>query len=158
MKNIKVRHIIGTLAIIAIAIMNFTYAHNNYNIANMSNKARVAATTAAPTYREELEIEYQFCYSYACDVTIYGKYTFGTHTITFYSKSMKGALSKAEKYAQEVNEAKFYYAEVNQKCYITKSYTEAYRVNCLNSGNLNYCQTKDAICEPLEYESSLNNE
>lgn len=35
MKHIKVRYIIGTFAIIAVVVINFTYAHNNYGIHNI---------------------------------------------------------------------------------------------------------------------------
>lgn len=153
MKNIQ--YIIGILAILAIVIMNFAYAHNNYNISKMSHISKVAATTTAPTYREELEVEYQFCDSYAYDVVVYGKYAFGTHRVTFYSKSMKEAYNTAKSYTQEVNQTNTYYAEVDRNCYITKSYREAHRVKCLQSGNLRYCETHDAICDPLEYESNL---
>lgn len=47
------------------------------------------------------------------------------------------------------------YAEVDMKWYITETYRDAHRVNCLQSGSLMYCETKDAECDPLEYESSL---
>ena len=47
------------------------------------------------------------------------------------------------------------YAEVDMKWYITETYQDAHRVNCLQSGNLMYCETKDVECDPLEYESSL---
>ncbi len=47
------------------------------------------------------------------------------------------------------------YAEVDMKWYITETYRNAHRVNCLQSGNLMYCETKDVECDPLEYESSL---
>ena len=63
--------------------------------------------------------------------------------------------NKAKKYAQDVNELGMDYAEVDMKWYITETYRDAHRVNCLQSGNLMYCETKDAECDPLEYESSL---
>lgn len=157
MKQIKIRHIIGTLAIIATVIMNFTYAHNNYGLPKMSRVTKAYATTAAPTYREELVFEYKFCDSYAYDVNVYWKdpNIFGYRIVTFTSKSMKEAYDKAKEYAQEVNDFGMDYAEVDMKCYITESYRDAHRVNCLPSGNLRYCETKDAECDPLEYNSSL---
>lgn len=172
MKHIKVRYIIGTFAIIAVVVMNFTYAHNNYGIHNMNRITNACATKPLPSYREELEFEYKFCDSYAYDVKVYSKKTpeqikedsikgwkndsiYGYHVITFTSKSMKEAYNKAKKYAQDVNELGMDYAEVDMKWYITETYRDAHRVNCLQSGNLMYCETKNVECDPLEYESSL---
>lgn len=75
MKHIKVRYIIGTFAIIAVVVMNFTYAHNNYGIHNMNRITNACATKPLPSYREELEFEYKFCDSYAYDVKVYSKKT-----------------------------------------------------------------------------------
>lgn len=55
MKHIKIRYIIGTFAIIAVVVMNFTYAHNNYGIHNMNRITNACATKPLPSYREELE-------------------------------------------------------------------------------------------------------
>lgn len=174
MKYIKIRYIIGTLAIIAIVVMNFTYAHNNYGIPKMNGITKANATTAAPTYREVLEIEYENCPVYTYDVIVHAKKTpdeifwdiehggyigpyWGEHRVPFYSKSMQKAYEAAKKYAQDVNESnpELDFAEVDMSCYISLAHTEAHRVNCLQSGNLMYCETKDAECDPLEYESSL---
>lgn len=73
MKHIKIRYIIGTFAIIAVVVMNFTYAHNNYGIHNMNRITNACATKPLPSYREELEFEYKFCDSYAYDVKVYSK-------------------------------------------------------------------------------------
>lgn len=172
MKRIKIRHIIGTLAIIAIVVMNFTYAHNNYGIPKMSGVTKVYATTAAPTYREELDIVYMNCPVYTYDVVVHGIKTseelhwdsiHGGYVgpyweglrIPFYSKSMQEAYDLAKKYAQSVNEMGLDYAEVDMNCYISLAHTDGHRVNCLQSGNLQNCETKDGACDPLEYKSSL---
>ena len=75
MRYIKIRYIIGTLAIIAIIVMNFTYAHNNYGIPKMNGITKANATTTAPAYREEKRTSYKYCPRYAYDVVIYsGRY------------------------------------------------------------------------------------
>lgn len=73
MKYIKIRYIIGTLAIIAIVVMNFTYAHNNYGIPKMNGITKANATTTAPAYREEKRASYKNCPRYAYDVVIYSR-------------------------------------------------------------------------------------
>lgn len=173
MKHIKNQHIIGILAILTIIVMNFTYAYNNYGKQKNRSLTKAYATTAAPTYREELEIEYMNCPVYTYDVIIngiktsddkrwdiehggyIGSYWEGDFRISFYSKSMQEAYDAAKKYAQGVNEMGLDHAEVDMNCYFSLAHTEAHRVNCQQSGNLRYCETKDAECDPLEYSSSL---
>lgn len=171
MKYIKIRYIIGTLAIIAIVVMNFTYAHNNYGIPKMNGITKANATTTAPAYREEKRTSYKYCPRYAYDVVIYsGRYPKDTlfveqdhgwlngayilRRIPFYSLNLSEAFTEATYYANQYNaEHDSDRAIVDNVSYVTEIYTEAYFIVCEMGGKLPNCKSSDLECEPLDYRS-----
>lgn len=171
MKCIKIRYIIGTLAIIAIVVMNFTYAHNNYGIPKMNGITKANATTTAPAYREEKRTSYKNCPRYAYDVVIcsYSKpdgslieeighgWLSGAYIlrrIPFYSLNLSEAFTEATYYANQYNaEHESDRAIVDNVSYVTEIYTEAYFIVCEKGGKLPNCKSSDLECEPLDYKS-----
>ncbi len=171
MRYIKIRYIIGTLAIIAIIVMNFTYAHNNYGIPKMNGITKANATTTAPAYREEKRTSYKYCPRYAYDVVIYsGRYpkdnlfveqdhgwlsgAYILRRIPFYSLNLSEAFTEATYYANQYNaEHDSDRAIVDNVSYVTEIYTEAYFIVCEKGGKLPNCKSSDLECEPLDYRS-----
>ena len=168
MKYIKIRYIIGTLAIIAIVVMNFTYAHNNYGIPKMNGITKANATTTAPAYREEKRTSYKNCLRYAYDVVVYSRYTNTIDSIkdlgwigakdilyrkAFLSLNLGKALTEANYYANQYNAMHGddgTWAVVDHVPYYTEIYTEAYFTACEKGGTLPNCKTSDIECEPLD--------
>ncbi len=171
MKYIKIRYIIGTLAIIAIVVMNFTYAHNNYGIPKMNGITKANATTTAPAYREEKRTSYKNCPRYAYDVVIYSRRypkdslfveqdpgwlgsAYILRRIPFLSLNLSKAFTEATYYADQYNaEHDSTRAVVDHVSYITEIYTEAYFIVCEKGGKLPNCKSSDLECEPLDYRS-----
>lgn len=171
MKYIKIRYIIGTLAIIAIVVMNFTYAHNNYGIPKMNGITKANATTTAPAYREEKRTSYKNCPRYAYDVVIYTRISpqdslfveqdhgwlgdaYILRRIPFLSLNLSKAFTEATYYANQYNaEHEYERAIVDNVSYVTEIYTEAYFIVCEKGGKLPNCKTSDVECEPLDVKS-----
>lgn len=164
-------YIIGSLAILAIATMNFKYAYHNYGIAKMSKTITAQATTASTLYYEDKQPAFKNCLRYAYDVIVYDRLRYpnlgedmnqgwlGSKPIlfrkTFISLSLSDALTQATYYANQYNaeQTDETWAVIDHHRRIIEVFTDAYFIQCKEGGKLKDCQTSDIECEPLDMES-----
>lgn len=171
MRKIRIRYIVGSLAILAIATMNFNYAYHNYGIPKMEMPITIQATTAPTLYHEEKQASFKNCPRYAYDVIVYDRLRhphldedmdqgwLGSKPIlfrkTFISLSLSDALTQATYYANQYNaeQTDETWAVVDHHRRIIEVFTDAYFIQCKEGGKLKDCQTSDIECEPLDMES-----
>lgn len=153
MKHIKIRHIIGTLAIIAIVVMNFTYAHNNYGIPKMSGVTKAYATTQPLGYRHTFKpdiilciyVEYRVTVHYYTHSDTLGRHYYVTTTERFLDFDKGKAYNKAKQFASSIQGPN--YAELDKAYSLTYEPYETFRKECDEGGKLKECTTEDASCE-----------
>lgn len=160
MKYIKIRYIIGTLAIIAIVVMNFTYAHNNYGIPKISKTTKAFATTEPPGYRHSnvpdmvlcLYVEYRVNVHYYTHSDTLGRHYYVTETKRFFDFDQEKVYNKAKLFSSSIQGPD--YAELDKFYSLTYEPYETFRKECEKGGKLIECTSENASCEPYIIKTS----
>lgn len=153
MKRFKNRHIIGTLAIIAIVVMNLIYAHNNYGIPQIKDATKVCATTQQLGYRHTnipvmllcTQVEYRVIVHYYTHKNSRKDSCYVTVTERFLDFNQEKAHNEAMLFSLSIQAPD--YAELDKNYSLIHAPYDTFRKECKKDGQLKECDTEDASCE-----------